>query len=63
MVQCEHKSLAGYWAGFYRLTNLDEGEGVSNIATHTVTDSCEDLSPVAVHKAWAARGYTSIDTR
>ena len=34
----------------YRQTNVDKGVGTSRIATHTVTDSCEDLSPVAVHK-------------
>ena len=43
-----------------RQTNKDEGEGVSNIAAHTVTDSCEDLSPVAVHKASAGGTQASV---
>lgn len=39
---------------------MDEEEGVSNLAAHTVTDSCEDLSPVAVHKASAQGTQASI---
>lgn len=44
----------------YRQENMDEGDGVSNIAAHAVTDSCEDLSPVAVHKASAGGTQASI---
>lgn len=44
----------------YRQANMDEGDGISNLAAHTVTDSCEDLSPVAVHKASAGGTQTSI---
>lgn len=34
----------------YRETNMGEGKGVPNIADQTVTDSCEHLSVVAVHR-------------
>lgn len=44
----------------YRQTDMDEGEGVSNIAPRTVTDSCVHLCPVAVHKASAGGTQTSI---
>lgn len=37
-----------------------KGEGVSSLAAHTVTDSCEDLSPVSVHKASAGGTQASI---
>lgn len=37
-----------------------KAKSVSNIAPHTVTDSCEDLSPVAVHKASAGGTRASI---
>lgn len=56
IVQYGHHSL-GYWVAS-RQTNMDEG--VSNTAAHTVTDSCEDLSPVAVHKVSAGGTQASI---
>ena len=40
-------------AGIVCREMLDRGEGVSSVAAHTVTDACEDLNPVALHKASA----------
>lgn len=42
------------------MTNMDKGGDVSNIAAHTATESCEDLSPVAVDKASAGGTPASI---
>lgn len=41
-------------------THKQEGECVSNIARQTVPDSCEDFSPVAVHKDSAGGTQASI---
>lgn len=50
MVQLD---IISWGTGLVWQTNLYEGKGVLYIAADTVTDSCEDLSPVAVRKASA----------
>lgn len=61
MCEMVHTHIISWGAGLvYRQMHVDKGEGFSSIAAHTMTDSCEDLSPVAFHKASAGGTQASI---